>query len=70
MLLAFAACSVFAKDQVLNAIDYIETLIPLNNSTTNNIQNTVVSETDLPEIEEAEVVEEENAEEVDEIQAY
>ena len=69
MLLAFAACSVFAKDQILNAIDYLETLIPLNSSTTNNIQNTVVPEIDLPEIEETELVEE-DTEEVDEIQAY
>lgn len=70
MLLAFAACSVFAKDQLLNAIDYLGTLIPLNTSTTNNVQNTVVSEIDLPEVEEAEVIEEENVEEVDEIQTY
>ncbi len=69
MLLAFAACSVFAKDQILNAIDYLETLIPLNSSTTNNVQNTVVPEIDLPEIEETELVEE-DTEEVDEIQAY
>ena len=66
MLLAFAACSVFAKDQVLNAIDYLGTLIPLNTSTTNNIQNTI----NLPNTEEVEIVEEENAEEVDEIQTY
>ena len=66
MLLAFAACSVFAKDQVLNAIDYLGTLIPLNSSTTNNIQNTI----NLPNTEEVEIVEEENAEEVDEIQTY
>jgi hypothetical protein len=67
MLLAFTVCSVFAKDQILNSIDYLGTLIPLNISTTNDVQNTI----NLPDSEEAEIIEEkENTEEVDEIQAY
>ncbi|MBQ5945072.1 hypothetical protein IJL65_01375 [bacterium] len=67
MLLAFAACCVFAKDQVLNAIDYLNSLIPTNITNTNVIENTEVVDND---IEEAEVIEEENTEEVDPIQEY
>ena len=67
MLLVFTAYCVFAKDQVFNAIDYLNSLMPTNIINTNVIENTEVLSND---IEEAEVIEEENIEEIDPIQEY
>ena len=75
LLLGFVACSLFAKEQVINAMDYVQSLIPTNslsflkknNSAT---ENTNVQEVDLRDLEESEVVDEENNEEVDPIQEY
>lgn len=79
-LLLLVAGVIFSKNYVLDAIDYIEGLIPTNNQNMlnkNNNQLTDNTEIDLPEIEETEIVEEEtemveeeNTEEVDEIQNY
>ena len=72
-LLLLIAGIVFAKDYVLNAIDYIDSLIPtssissLNKNNNPVIENIEVSDVDLSNIEE-EV--EEDTEEVDPIQQY
>lgn len=65
------ACSVFAKDQLLNAIDYLGALIPINNtSTTINTSENINNLEEYPsDVEETEVIDDEN-EEVDEIQEY
>ena len=72
-LLLLVAGVIFAKDYVLNAIDYIESLVPASSlSLLNKNNNTVTENTEinLPEIEETEVIEDENTEEVDQIQQY
>lgn len=72
-LLLLVAGVIFAKDYVLNAIDYVESLVPASSlSLLNKNNNTVIENTEvnLPEIEETEVIEDENTEEVDQIQQY
>lgn len=73
MLLAFAACSVFAKDQVLNTMDYLNSVIPTNNlSFLNKNHNQVIENAEVlnNDIEEIEVIEEETTKEIDPIQEY
>lgn len=67
--LALAAASIFAKDQVINAIDYLSSLVPTNNTNNQIIENTQLPENNLSDVEE-EIIEEENEEEVDKIQQY
>lgn len=73
LLLGFVACSLFAKEQVINAMDYLQSLIPTNSLTSLNkdnnqvIENTEISENDLLDTEESEAIDEE---EIDEIQEY
>ena len=72
-LLAFFACSLFAREQVIYAMDYLQSLIPIDNITflNKNINNqTIENAEDLSNIVQAEIIEEENIEEADDIQTY
>ena len=71
-LLVFVACSLFAKNQVINAVNYLDSLLHTNNvNYTNNnpvIENDQNSE-EILDTDESDVLEE-NLDEINEIQQY
>ena len=71
-LLVFVAWSLFAKNQVINAVNYLDSLLHINNvNYTNNdpaIENNQNSE-EISDTDETEVIEE-NLDEINEIQQY